>query len=163
MTVKEENFQVAVAHSLSSQKGQQSRFTLSGRADNTTVSNSRIFRRNVELKTIGGSGSGTENGNCARSPVRFGKTFGRLVEGNGHSHNSGQITVGSRIGFIRRKLIKESRLRNPALANRCNAEQTADALNFAFAEVYFFHAVAFQNNRHRIFGQRLIIGIAVFN
>ena len=43
VTVKEENFQVMVAHRLSGKEGQQSGFTLSGRSDNATVGHSGIF------------------------------------------------------------------------------------------------------------------------
>ena len=117
----------------------------------------------MELETVSRTGSGAENGNGSRTPVTLRQAFRRFVKRNGHGNNPRQITISARISVISRKLVKESRLSHPALPNRSNAEKTADTLHFAFAEFDFLHGFAFDNNVHGIFGQRLIVGVAVFN
>ena len=69
VAVEEKYLQITVAHSLTGKKSQQSRFTLTGGTDDTTVSHRRIFTGNMKLKTISRSRSRTEDGNGSRTPV----------------------------------------------------------------------------------------------
>ena len=152
-----------MAHCLPGQEGEQSGFTLTGGTYNTAVRHGRIFTGNMELETVSRAGGRAEHGNGARTPVTLGETFRRFVKGNGGSHHAGQITISPRQGLISRKLVKEGRLGHPAFAHRRYAEQTADTLDFAFGKLYFLQSAALEQHRHRIFGQRLVVGIAVFN
>ena len=117
----------------------------------------------MKLEPVTGTGGGTEHGDGARTPVAFGKAFRRLVKRNRNRRHPRQIAVSPRIGVISRKLVEKAGLADPAFAHRRHAEQTADTLHFAFGKVDFFQTVPFQHQRHRIFGQRLIVGVAVFD